>query len=213
MTPDGFEGTRIEYTRGKLLRSDLPSDPFELLREWLKVAEDSAEIEPSAMALATVSEAGYPSSRMVLLRGIDETGVVFFTNYASRKGRDIEATRHVAATLFWPSLQRQVRLEGDADRTSEKESDDYFANRPYESQLASAASRQSQPLTSEAEIETRIEELRQEHPLQVPRPSVWGGYHIYVREFEFWQGGPSRLHDRFRYRLQDGEWTIERLSP
>lgn len=207
-----FVGARLEYTQGKLDREDLSADPFEQLRLWLADA-DGKEIEPSAMSLATVGPDGRPSARVVLLRNVEAESVTFFTNYESQKARAMEATGVAAGNLFWPSLQRQVRLEGRVERVSGNESDEYFAQRPYESQLASAASRQSSVIESRSVVLDEIERLRKLYPDAVPRPSSWGGYRILVEMFEFWQGGPSRLHDRFRYTRSEPEWIVERLSP
>jgi pyridoxamine 5'-phosphate oxidase len=202
---------RKDYTLGTLEEDDSRDDPLEQLRLWLDEAVAAEVLEPNAMTLSTVAADGRPSSRVVLLRGLD-SGLVFYTNYASRKGQEIAATSVVCANFWWGALERQVRVEGVAYPVSGAESDAYFESRPYESQLASAASPQSQPITREA-LEARVAALRTEHPESVPRPAHWGGFRLTPDYLEFWQGRKARLHDRVSYRLEGGVWVKRRLAP
>jgi pyridoxamine 5'-phosphate oxidase len=202
---------RSDYTQGTLEERDLLPTPLEQLRHWLEDAERAGVIEPNAMTVSTVGKDGKPSSRVVLLRALD-TGLVFYTNYHSRKGEEIATTGAVCVNFWWGALERQVRVEGSIERVSSAESDAYFASRPLESQLASAASPQSQIITRD-ELEARVAHLRAQHPNGVPRPVHWGGYRIRPERVEFWQGRAARLHDRLVYTLEDGVWAISRLAP
>jgi pyridoxamine 5'-phosphate oxidase len=203
--------TRKEYALGTLEDSALRDDPLEQLRLWLDEAAAAEVLEPNAMTLSTVATDGRPSSRVVLLRGLD-SGLVFYTNYASRKGQDLAATGLICANFWWGALERQVRVEGTAYPVSGAESDAYFASRPYESQLASAASPQSQPISRDA-LQARVAALRAEYPERVPRPPHWGGFRLTPDYLEFWQGRKARLHDRIAYRLEGGVWHKQRLAP
>jgi pyridoxamine 5'-phosphate oxidase len=198
----------------ELRRDDLASEPLEQFRHWF--AEASAALQvPEAMALATAAPDGAPSVRMVLLKGFDERGLVFYSHHASRKGRELEANPRAALLFHWPPLGRQVRVEGEVGRVPAEESDTYFATRPRSAQLGALASRQSDPLASRAELYERLAEL--EGDLAgglVPRPPTWGGYLLVPTVWEFWQHRDSRLHDRFRYEPEpSGAWRIERLFP
>ena len=209
--------TRSEYSRGQL--EAVAASPISQLQGWLADAERSelsrgpATGDFNAMCLSTVSESGQPSARFVLLRGVDQSGLHFYTNYLSRKGQEIEANPRAAATFWWPELQRQVRVEGIIERLPAAESDEYFHSRPRESQLASAASPQSQIVESRAQLELLVDELAATFPCEVPRPNHWGGYRLIPHYFEFWQGRPARLHDRIASTLTDGEWVTARLAP
>ncbi|MEM7203394.1 MAG: pyridoxamine 5'-phosphate oxidase [Planctomycetota bacterium] len=196
-----------------LCRADLPAEPVSLLRQWLEAAREADLIEPSAAALATVGIDGGPSCRMVLVRDADAQGVVFYTNYQSRKGVDLAQTQRAALTLWWPPLERQLRVEGYASRVSEAESDVYFASRSRDSQISAAASPQSRPLRDRAELEERIAELAARHPDEVPRPAHWGGVRVSLEVVEFWQGAAHRRHDRLVFRRRGELWDIERLAP
>ncbi len=197
----------------ELRRADLASDPLEQFRRWF--AEAAELPSPNAMALATATSEGAPSVRMVLLKDVDERGLVFFSHYTSRKGRELEGNPHAALLFHWSPLGRQVRVEGRVERLAADESDSYFATRPRDAQLGALASRQSEPLGSRAELDERVAEVERElGDGPVPRPPTWGGFRLVSAAWEFWQHRPSRLHDRFRYeREPSGEWRIERLSP
>jgi pyridoxamine 5'-phosphate oxidase len=198
----------------ELRRDDLVPDPLEQFRQWYGEAAEAVDV-PEAVALATATSDGAPSVRMVLLKGFDERGLLFYSHYTSRKGRELEANPQAALLFHWRPLGRQVRIEGRVERVSEEESDAYFATRPRDAQLGAVASRQSDPLESRAELYERLAEL--EGDLgggPVSRPATWGGYRLTPIAWEFWQHGESRLHDRFRYEpTSSGEWRIERLFP
>jgi pyridoxamine 5'-phosphate oxidase len=195
----------------ELRRSDLASDPLEQFRRWFADAAEVLEM-PQAMALATATAGGAPSVRMVLLKGHDERGLVFYSHYPSRKGRELEANPQAALLFHWSPLGRQVRVEGRVERVSPEESDAYFATRPRDAQLGAHASRQSELLESREQLDERLAELDFERP--VPRPPTWGGFLLVPAAWEFWQHRASRLHDRFRYEPNaGGGWRIARLFP
>lgn len=197
-----------------LSESSAPADPFELFRAWYATA-CSAVSEPEAMTLATATPDGRPSARMVLLRGVDARGFVFYTNYESRKGRELDANPRAGLVLYWAPLHRQVRIEGRVARVAAAESDTYFATRAAGSRISAAASPQSTVIAGREPLERRVRELSAAHADRaIPRPAFWGGYRVQPDEIEFWQAGEHRLHDRIRYRsLPDGGWAIERLAP
>jgi pyridoxamine 5'-phosphate oxidase len=205
---------RREYRAAGLDRDQLDDDPVAQFGRWFGEAERADLIEPNAMTLATSSPDRRPSARIVLLKGFGPDGFVFFSNYASRKGDELAANPNAALVFWWPPLERQVRLEGRVERTTTEESEAYWASRPLGSRLAALASAQSQVLAGREELVRRVEELAARHrDGDVPLPEAWGGYRLVPDAFEFWQGQPNRLHDRFRYtRRQDG-WLVERLSP
>lgn len=198
-----------------LRRGDLDADPLAQFSRWFEAAGEAGTRAPEAMALATAALDGRPSVRMVLLKAFGEPGFVFYTGYASRKGRELEANPWAALLFHWDLLGRQVRVEGSVERVSAEESAAYFGMRPRGSRIAAWASRQSEPLASREALEARVGELASEHEgRDVPRPAFWGGFRVRPASFEFWQHRDDRLHDRFLYRpSSDGGWTIERLSP
>lgn len=206
---------RKEYTRDGLNETDVSTNPFVQFQIWFGEAVAAQLLEPNAMTLATVDGAGRPSARIVLLKGFDEQGFVFYTNYDSRKGRNLADNPAVALIFYWAELERQIRIEGDAHPVSAEESDAYFASRPRESQLGAIASNQSRVLQSRAELEECLQTLTEKyHDLPIPRLPHWGGYRVVPHLIEFWQGRPNRLHDRLCYRRgEDSIWVIERLSP
>jgi pyridoxamine 5'-phosphate oxidase len=211
----GFADLRKEYMQRGLDEGDVDANPFRQFAVWFDEARAATPIEPNAMALATVGADGRPSLRMVLLKGADERGFVFYTNYESRKGRELADTPWAALTFFWPEMERQIRIEGRVEPVSAEESDAYFHSRPVGSQLSASASRQSEVIAGREELEQRVAELSAQYQNQeIPRPENWGGFRVIPDAIEFWQGRASRLHDRLRYRLlASGDWQIERLSP
>ncbi len=205
---------RRDYTLKELSESSVEPDPFAQFSKWMKETLDSAVIEPTAMAVSTVDADRKPSSRIVLLKGFDENGFVFFTNYESNKGSDLTANPHVSLHFFWPDLERQIMITGNALKVSREESESYFASRPRESQIGAWASKQSGRLQNREELEKRVEDMRVKFAEgSIPCPSFWGGFRVIAERFEFWQGRHSRLHDRILYELIDGTWNIVRLSP
>jgi pyridoxamine 5'-phosphate oxidase len=193
----------------------MPVNPFVTFAEWYRVAQEAELYEPNGMTLATVDADGRPSARIVLMRLFDERGFCFFTNYTSRKGQALAANPWAALLFWWGPLERQVRVEGLTEELTATESDAYYASRPKNSQLGAWVSAQSQPIANRQVLETELAALQQRYADESPpRPSFWGGYRLVPSSFEFWQGGPHRLHDRIRYTRQaDETWQIERLAP
>lgn len=206
---------RKEYIRGGLDESAVNTDPIAQFSSWLNEAISAEVHEPTAMVLSTVSSEGAPSSRVVLLKGIDNGSMLFYTNYESRKGRELAQHPHAALLFFWPELERQVRIEGTVERVSEEASTTYFRSRPFESQLGAASSPQSQVITSREELDHRFAELAAANAgrTSIERPAHWGGFALVPHTIEFWQGRPSRMHDRIRFRKAEEVWMIERLAP
>jgi pyridoxamine 5'-phosphate oxidase len=206
---------RREYTLAGLKESDADSNPFTQFDKWFQQALAAGLPEPNAMTLATATLDGKPSARVVLLKGFDEHGFVFFTNYESQKGRELLANPQAALVCYWIELERQVRISGRVNRVSAQESEEYFQSRPLGSQLGAWASQQSEVVGGRKTLEERLEQLTREYQTKpVPLPPYWGGYRVAPEAIEFWQGRPNRLHDRLRYTLQsNGQWLIERLSP
>lgn len=204
---------RRRYSAGRLLERDLAADPFDEFRVWLHDAVASGIPEPNAMVLATVGTDGQPSTRSVLLKGIDDGGFVFFTNRVSRKAAEMAATEKVSLCFPWIAMERQVVVCGTAIPVSREVSESYWVTRPRESQVSAWASRQSSIIGSREELEAAAAAIAEKYPDGVPLPEFWGGYRVVPQAVEFWQGGPGRLHDRLRYRRDDDGWVIERLAP
>ena len=206
---------RRQYASRSLDLADLNADPFSQFDLWMREAIETELLEPNAMALATVSATGAPSVRTVLLKGFDARGLVFYTNYTSAKARDLAANTQVACLFQWLPLERQVSVRGRAEKISTEESLKYFLSRPHESQIGAWASQQSQVITTRALLEEKFAEMKNKFQAgQVPLPEFWGGYRVVPQTFEFWQGRPSRLHNRFVYRQEAAQsWQINRLMP
>lgn len=204
------------YQKHQLLEEEIPQDPFELFHGWIRQAETDKEVEEvNTMTVSTIGTDGFPRSRVVLLKEYDKEGFVFYTNYESEKGRSLEADPKICLSFFWPASERQVIIKGTARKTSDEDSDAYFRSRPRESQLGAWASRQSSEIPSREFLERRLEDLEHEYKdKEVPRPERWGGYKVYPVDIEFWQGRPSRLHDRICYSKEGKDnWKLKRLAP
>lgn len=204
---------RREYRRQRLLESEVAANPLEQFQIWFDEAVKAEVLEPNAMTLATIGLDGMPAARLVLLKELDERGFVFFTNYRSRKGKELAQTPKAALVFWWPELERQVRIEGTVERISAVESDRYFATRPLGSRWGAWASQQSEILESYEELEAAVANIAARYGEAVPRPEHWGGYRVLPTLIEFWQGRPNRLHDRLCYRYQGGNWQMVRLYP
>jgi pyridoxamine 5'-phosphate oxidase len=205
---------RIEYGDKELNREDLESDPMMVFREWMQAAVDAEVGEANAVCLCTADEAGHPDGRIVLLKGIEDEGLLFYTNYGSRKGRQLDQSPHATLVSWWEPLRRQVRISGRVEKCLPEESDAYFASRPRQSRLGAWASEQSAPVASREMLQERLNDVDERFGSEVPRPERWGGYRLVPSRFEFWQGRDSRLHDRFEYLADpNGGWLIRRLMP
>lgn len=205
---------RKDYVQASLSESDVDPDPIRQFGKWFEEALSAQLPEPNAMSVATVSADGRPSSRILLIKEFDARGFVWFTNYASRKGQDLQANPYAAMLFFWMELERQVRIEGKVERVSEAESEAYFQSRPLMSRLGAIASQQSRPIDSRQTLENRLAEVKEQYGEQPARPAHWGGYRLVPEAIEFWQGRSSRLHDRILYTgSAAGSWQIQRLQP
>ena len=205
---------RKEYSLNKMDESSILTNPFKQFEKWFNEALAAKVMEPNAMNLATVTENNRPTARTVLLKGFNDKGFTFYTNYGSNKGKALEQTPFCAITFFWPELERQIRIEGSVERGSPKDADEYFKSRPRESQLGAWASPQSTVISSREIIEQRYKLLEQKMlGKTLERPKQWGGYLVKPFLIEFWQGRPSRLHDRIQYTLVDSAWKVNRLAP
>ncbi len=203
---------RRDYSGDPLSETESDPDPVTQFARWFDQVRE-LEADPTAFALATSTRDGRPSVRTVLLKGVDERGFVFYTNYNSRKARELDDTGRAALLFYWPSLVRQVRVDGLVEKIDEAESDAYFATRPIESRWSVYASTQSEVIESREALESRYNVAREAYGEIIPRPSWWGGYRVIPAEFEFWQGRPSRLHDRLRYQREASGWRRDRLAP
>lgn len=212
---DHLSELRADYTKAALRSADLAADPFVQFEQWFRQAEECEVDEPNAMCLATVSPDGQPSTRVVLLKAFSEKGLVFYTNYESRKAVELDANPRVSANFLWLPLQRQVNVTGRVERVSKVEALKYFISRPFASRLGAWSSPQSQVITSRQILEAKLDQMKRKFADgEVPLPDNWGGYRIVPETFEFWQGGSGRLHDRFMYQQsEDGQWAPERLAP
>ena len=215
MNPLELAGLRREYETHGLRRADLHHDPIEQFSTWFSTAVNSALPDVNAISLATATLEGKPSARVVLLKGFDQRGFVFFTNYRSSKGRELEANPQAAFVIYWVQLERQIRVGGRVEKTSRAESEAYFLSRPRGSQLGAWVSHQSEVIDARRILEARLAEMTERFAGgEIELPPHWGGYRIVPETFEFWQGRANRLHDRFRYtRVGDGSWRIDRLAP
>ncbi len=204
---------RREFNSGSFSAKNADKSPFKQFDKWLTDSETAGFLDPNAVTVATVDENGMPSMRVVLLKSFDERGFVFYTNYESKKGREMERSPLASMLFFWDKLERQIRIEGKIEKVSAEESDAYFKTRSHTSKVGAWASKQSEPLSSRNKLMAEAALLMAKYPINVPRPPHWGGYRLIPEYFEFWQGRESRLHDRIIYELDGEEWKISRLYP
>lgn len=212
MKPTNYSDLRTDYGKNRIDDSAFPQEPFVWFENWLSEAVDSGLPDANAMMLSTVSLNGKPSSRVVLLKEFSRDGLVFFTNYESRKGAEIEINSNVALLFFWSSLERQIRVEGKAVKLTGSKSDEYFYSRPFQSRAAAVVSQQSKVIQGRKNLDEDFEKLISENN-EIFRPDNWGGYIVIPSAFEFWQGRPNRLHDRIRFIIAQENWIVERLAP
>jgi len=208
------EMLRREYAGKPFLEEHVSDDPIKQFSVWFDEAVGKIKTDPNAMILSTVDRKGKPSSRTVLLKGYDDNGFVFYTNYGSRKGRQIQENPHVSITFYWPELMRQIHVEGNAEKVSEEQSEAYFSKRPPASQMSALASSQSDVIESREALEQQLKAMEKKYGGEIiPRPENWGGFCVKPNRMEFWQGRLNRLHDRICYQREDGQWKIVRLAP
>jgi pyridoxamine 5'-phosphate oxidase len=208
-----FESLRVSYEQGELNESDINHNPLDQFNKWLAEAIKNQVPEPNAMVLATVNKDGQPGARNVLLKSADDNGFIFFTNKNSDKASDLKQNPHCTLLFSWLNQHRQVIVKGKAEEISREESNTYFQTRPYGSRISAWVSEQSQVIKSREELEIKVKEFMDKYPENVPMPDYWGGYLVKPESIEFWQGRPSRLHDRIRFTKKGNNWTIERISP
>ena len=208
-----FESLRVSYEQGELNESDVSHNPLDQFNKWLQEAIKNQVPEPNAMVLSTVNKDGQPGARNVLLKSADDNGFIFFSNKNSDKASDLKQNPNCTLLFSWLSQHRQVIVKGKAEEISREESNTYFQTRPYGSRISAWVSEQSQVIKSREELETKVKEFMDKYPENVPMPDYWGGYLVKPESIEFWQGRPSRLHDRIRFTKKGNTWTIERISP
>lgn len=210
-----LNSVRRDYAGEELSKRAVAKSPFDQLAKWLEEAVNAQVLDPAAMIISTVDREGKPSARTVLLRGHSENGIIFYTNYESKKGQDLLLNPFVAITFLWVELDRQIRITGKAEKTTYEQSDQYFSQRPRESQISAIASPQSRSLKNREELEELFKRAKSENEKleEIPCPDNWGGFLIVPDSFEFWQGRPNRLHDRIRYNKTQSDWELERLAP
>ncbi|MDZ7743955.1 MAG: pyridoxamine 5'-phosphate oxidase [Bacteroidota bacterium] len=208
-----LKSMREEYMRGKLNKSSVEKDPVLQFKKWMDESIEAAILHPTAMNLSTVGRDMQPSSRIVLLKEFDEKGFIFYTNYNSRKARELSENPRASLLFFWNELEREVRIEGLVEKVSGKEGDDYFSSRPRNSQISASISEQSRTVPHRKFLEEAFNQFAEENPGSIKRPDFWGGYRLLPHYFEFWQGREDRLHDRLAYTLRSHSWKIRRLCP
>lgn len=214
MKNEKLQQLREEYSKNSLDETDVESDPIMQFEQWMKEAIDSQVPEPNAMTLSTVDMQNKPHSRVVLLKEVEDDHFVFYTNYSSEKGDEMDDNPNVSLCFLWLELERQVRIEGTVEKVPKEHSEEYFKERPYKSQLGALASNQSSVVPNREFLEERFKELEEKYPEgEVPMPEMWGGYKVKPEALEFWQGRRSRLHDRIKYEKVGSKWDIKRLSP
>lgn len=213
MNEKELQNLRRQYSKSTLSTSSVSKDPFKQFDKWFSEVLNSGFLEPNAMTIATADKNGKPSARIVLLKGVDEKGFIFYTNYKSKKGNDLEGNPFASLLFYWDKLERQIRIEGRTEKVTKEESDAYFQTRPYKSRIGAWASKQSTVIDSRNVIVKEFLKYMVKYRNHVPLPEIWGGYRLIPESFEFWQGRPNRLHDRIKYTLTKKGWKTERLAP